>query len=108
AINASLTIKNKNGHGSGFVITSDGYIITNYHVVSDSDNLKVILNDESEYDVAVIRASKIHDLALVKIEAKGLVPFRVSSSRDIEIAGDIFAVGTPTAEDLSQTISKGI
>ena len=108
SIKSSLTIKTKNGHGSGFIISSNGHIITNYHVVADTAGLKVVLNDKSEHDVEIIRVSKIHDLALLKIKAKQLTPFRINSSKEIRIATEIYAVGTPTAEDLSQTISKGI
>ena len=105
---SSLTIKSKDSFGSGFIISNDGYIITNYHVVSDSSDLKVILNDKSEYDVEVIRTSKIYDLALLKIDAKDLIPYKINRSKNIEIASEVYAVGTPTAEDLSQTISRGI
>ncbi len=108
SIKSSVTIKNSKGHGSGFVISSDGYIITNYHVVYDTTELKVVTNDEKEYDVEVVRVSKIHDLALLKIKAKNLMPYKIVKSKDIEIAMDVYAVGTPSAEDLAQTISKGI
>ncbi len=108
AVKSSLTIKNKLGHGSGFLISNDGYIITNYHVISDTADLKVVMNDDSEYEVKIIRYSKIHDLALLKIEAKGFIPIKINESNDFEIASEIYAIGTPLAEDLSQTISKGI
>ncbi|MCX6230890.1 MAG: serine protease [Bacteroidetes bacterium] len=107
ATKSSVTIKNKNGHASGFIISNNGFIITNYHVISDTSDLKVLLND-SVYDVEIIRVSKIHDLALLKIKANGFIPFKISESKEIEIASEIYAIGTPTAEDLSQTISKGI
>ncbi|NVN94172.1 MAG: trypsin-like peptidase domain-containing protein [Bacteroidetes bacterium] len=107
AIQSSVTIKNKNGHGSGFIISNDGFIISNYHVISDTNDLKVIIGD-SNYKVEIIRVSKIHDLALLKIHANGFTPFKISESNNIEIASEIYAIGTPTAEDLSQTISKGI
>lgn len=108
AIKSSVTIKNKNGHGSGFLISSDGYIVTNYHVVSDSSKFKVVLNDESEHDVEVIRVSKIYDLALLKIKTDNQIPLKISTSTNFDIASEIYAVGTPSAQDLSQTISKGI
>ena len=108
SVDASVTIKTKNGHGSGFVISSNGYIITNYHVVSDTTGLEVVLNNQKKYPVKVIRTSKVSDLALIKIDAKNLMAFKTSSNKNIEIASEIYAVGTPSAEDLSQTISKGI
>ncbi|MEI6697132.1 MAG: serine protease [Bacteroidota bacterium] len=108
AIQSSVTVKNKKGHGSGFLISNDGYIITNYHVISDTAGLKVILHNDSAYEVEIIRVSKIYDLALLKIHASGFTPLKISESKEIEIATDIYAIGTPTAEELSQTISKGI
>lgn len=105
---SSVTITSKDTFGSGFIISSNGYLITNYHVVSDPKNLKVILNDNSEYDAEVVRASKVYDLALLKIDAEGLVPYKISDSKDIKVASNVYAIGTPTAEDLSQTISRGI
>ena len=108
AVQSTLTIKTKDKFGSGFVISEDGYIITNYHVVSDTSDLKVVLNDNSEHNAEVIRVSKIYDMALLKIDADGLVPFKINDSEYIEIASEVYAVGTPSAEDLSQTISQGI
>lgn len=108
AVKSSVTIKTNEGHGSGFVVSSSGHIITNYHVLTDTAGLKVIGNDKKEYSVAIERISKIHDLALLKIEENNYKPFRLDTNREIEIAKDIYAVGTPRAEDLSQTISKGI
>ncbi|NJC27775.1 S1C family serine protease [Neolewinella antarctica] len=108
ALASSVTIKHRKGHGSGFVVGQDGYIITNYHVISELDDSKVIMSDGTEYPFEVIRASKVYDLALLKVEASGLQPFRVSADKDIPIATDIYVIGTPTASDLSQTISRGI
>jgi len=93
---------------SGFIISDNGYIITNYHVVTDTSGLTVVMNNEKEYSVKIIRESKIHDLALLKIEENNLVPFKISDSKDVELASDVYAVGTPSSEDLSQTISRGI
>ncbi|MFK7798504.1 MAG: S1C family serine protease [Aureispira sp.] len=108
SIKSTLTVTSKEGFGSGFVISSDGYIITNYHVIADTAGLKVVLNDQTEHDVEIVRVSKIYDLALLKIDAKGLIPYKINLSKDIEIASEVFAIGTPSAEDLSQTVSKGI
>ncbi len=108
AVQASVTIKGKNGHGSGFAVSSEGHIITNYHVVSDTTELRAIMNNGSEYPVEVVRVSKVHDLALLKVDTTDLIPFRIGKASDIELAMDIYTVGTPTAEDLFQTITKGI
>lgn len=108
AIKSSVTIKMEQRHGSGFIISTDGYIITSYHALIDSMNLKVILNDESEYDAQIIRLNPVYDLALLKIDAQNLLPFQFSTSKKVEIAAEIYTISTPTAEDLSQSVSAGI
>jgi len=108
AIKSSVTIKTDDSHGSGFFVSSNGHVVTNYHVISQKDEVKVILNDRSEFVAEVVRVSKIHDLALLKIDKEGTKSFEIKKSKDIPLAADIFAVGTPKAEDLSQTVSKGI
>ncbi|EAY24016.1 S1C family serine protease [Microscilla marina] len=108
AVQASVTIKHKEGHGSGFVISNNGHIITNYHVIANRNNLSVIFENGKSYNAKVLRSSKIYDLAVLKIEAENLLPFKISTDKNFEIAQDIYTVGTPTAEDLSQTITKGI
>ncbi len=108
AVKSSVTIMTKEGHGSGFAISEDGYIVTNYHVVSDTNQLKVVLNDLSEHSVKIVRASKIADLALLKINHHFDHPLRISEMKTYDLATDVFAVGTPTSQDLAQTVSKGI
>lgn len=108
AVKSSVTIKTKDGHGSGFIVSSDGYIVTNYHVIAEMEDLKIILNDKTEYTPTLARESKLYDLALLKIDAKGFKPMKILATKDVEIASAVFAVGTPTVEDLSQTVSKGI
>ncbi len=109
AIASSVTIKVQEGHGSGFFISKDGYIITNYHVVADTGEIKVVLNDKSIHNAKIERISKIYDLALLKIDTdKEFIPFKISTDKDIKVATEVYAIGTPTGEDLSQTLSKGI
>lgn len=108
AVMASVTITSKNGHGSGLIISEDGLIATNYHVIADSTLLEVILNDGNKHKTTIVQINKEADLAILKIDKTGLKPFLISDSNNIEIGKDVFAIGTPKATDLSQTISKGI
>ncbi len=108
AIQSSVTVMNGDRWGSGFIISEDGYIITNHHVVAGQTELEVITNNGKSYKAELIRQSKIYDLALLKIKELGLLPFQIDSSTELEIGTEIFAIGTPTAEDLAQTVSKGI
>lgn len=107
AVGACVTIKTAAGHGSGFIISENGFIITNYHVVADSSKLEIILN-ESKFKATILNVNKEADLALLKIEKTGLIPFDASGNVTYDIGNEVYAIGTPEAEDLSQTVSKGI
>jgi hypothetical protein len=107
SIKASVTISNKKGHGSGFFISNEGHIVTNYHVIIDTNDTKVVLNDGKEYDFEIIRTNKTNDLALIKINIKNEFAYELQKS-EVELGLEIYAVGTPTGQDLQQSISKGI
>jgi len=108
AISSSVTIVSRTSHGSGFAIGEDGFIVTNHHVVSDTSELFVVFNDQSRFPARVIRSNATLDLALLKIDGVKLVPFETIGFEQVEIGTDVFAIGTPTAQDLSQSVSKGI
>lgn len=108
AVAASVTIVTKSGHGSGFFISEDGYLITNYHVIADSTNLEIVLNDGSKCKGKLIQFNKDADLALLKIDKIGFIPFSIADNDIARMGRDIYVIGTPTAKDLSQTITKGI
>lgn len=108
AVKSTVTIKTKDGHGSGFIVSNKGHIITNYHVVNDTTDLKVVLNNKKEFDMEILRVSRIHDLALVKIDTANLIPFKLKADKYLPLAKELFAVGTPFGEDLSQSVSRGI
>ncbi len=109
-IEASLTIKDKDSHGSGFFISDDGYIVTNYHVVANmKDDITIIDSEGNEYqNPEIINISKSTDLALLKIEATNTKSISIIDDKKINVATEIYAIGTPKGQDLSQTISKGI
>ncbi len=108
-IKSGVTVKTKDGHGSGFFISKDGYIITNYHVIAKnkSNKITVIQNDGSESIAEVVRYSEFSDLALLKIKGDSFNPLYVSVD-DPEIGNEIWALGTPKDISLGQTVSKGI
>lgn len=106
---AVVTIKTKEGHGSGCMISKDGYLITNYHVVGgSSDSLKVVLNDGSEYSGRVLRTDPGMDLALVKIEGSNFASVSPSTNPSCKLGEVIYVIGTPADPSLGQTITKGI
>lgn len=115
AVAASVTIKRKDeGHGSGFVISSDGYIITNYHVIADKyeskySEIKVLLgNEEEEIDAKVIKIDKENDLALLKIDKLFNVAFLINNTPMFNKLEEVYAIGTPQFIKLEKTVNKGI
>ncbi len=94
------------GSGSGVIISADGYIVTNNHVVKGADNIEVILNDKRSFKGKVIGTDPNTDLALVKIDAQNL-PFIVyGNSDDVKIGEWVLAVGNPF--NLTSTVTAGI
>ncbi len=95
------------GMGSGFVVTSDGYVITNYHVVEDADSVKVTMYDETVYDAEVKGYDKRHDVAVVKIKSEKKFPAAALGDSDQTLVGDIvIAIGNPFG--YSNTVTMGI
>ncbi len=95
------------GVGSGVVLTADGYILTNAHVVADSSSLTVELEDGSQYPATVVDSNAAKDLALVKIEATGLTPARIGDSTTLEVGQTAIAIGSPLGT-FTETVTKGI
>lgn len=92
--------------GSGVIITSDGYIVTNNHVVDGADELTVTLNDNKEYSARIIGADATTDLALIKIDAKSLPAIMIANSDDVKVGEWVLAVGNPLG--LNNTVTAGI
>lgn len=94
------------GSGSGVIISSDGYIVTNNHVVEGADELTVTLNDNKEYSARIIGADKTTDLALIKIDCNSLPAIVIANSEDIKVGEWVLAVGNPF--NLTNTVTAGI
>nr|WP_189629290.1 MULTISPECIES: trypsin-like peptidase domain-containing protein [Roseivirga] len=92
--------------GSGVLISADGYIATNYHVVEDADELEVRLDDNRRIDAELIGVDPDTDLALIKIDAKNLPHVEFGNSDQVEIGEWVLAVGNPF--DLNNTVTAGI
>ncbi len=92
--------------GSGFIISDDGYIVTNNHVIKGADQIKVILHDKTEYEATIIGTDPMTDLALIKIKAKNLNPLKFGSSFETEVGSWVVAIGSPFG--LEQTVTAGI
>jgi serine protease Do len=89
--------------GSGFIISEDGYVITNYHVVKGADEIIVRLSDRRELKGEVIGEDQRSDIALLKIEASNLPVAKIGGSRDLEVGDWVLAIGSPFGFDHSAT-----
>lgn len=114
ATSASVIIKRKDkGHGSGFAISNDGYILTNYHVIAGEYENKpteftVVLSNGEEVKAQVVRHNKMRDVALLKVDAVFEKAFNLSSEKTFKRLMEVYAVGTPKSIELGQSVSLGI
>lgn len=99
-------IPEQRGTGSGFIVSSDGYILTNCHVVEGADELRVRLTDNREFSGKVIGLDKKTDIAVVKIEAKDLPVLKMGSSESLKVGEWVAAIGSPFG--LDNTVTAGI
>ena len=92
--------------GSGFIISEDGYIVTNHHVVDGADEITITLNDQRQFSAAVIGSDQRSDLALIKIEAEGLPTVPFGDVSDVKVGQWVLAIGSPF--NLSHSVAAGI
>jgi len=94
--------------GSGIVISKDGYILTNNHVIEQGENIKVQFSDKQELEAEVIGADPKTDVALIKVDAQGLSPIEMGDSDNLRVGELVLAIGSPFSGNLSQTVTQGI
>lgn len=95
------------GSGSGVIITDDGYIVTNNHVVQGADTIHVYLQDGTKYDAKLIGTDTFSDLAIVKIDVANLPAATIGSSGNVTVGDTVYAIGNPLGV-LTSSVSKGI
>lgn len=103
-----VTIKHDEGHGSGFFISEDGYLITNYHVIKNKKQVDVQLNESVTLTADVVRGDEIYDVALLKISGQNFRGLSFINSDSAQVGEDVFAIGTPSDISLGQSVTKGI
>ena len=92
--------------GSGFIISDDGYIVTNYHVIEGASGAKVTLYDGSTYDASLVGYDQSNDLAVLKIDATGLTPVVLGDSDSLSVGDQVVAIGNPLGE-LTFSLTQG-
>lgn len=96
------------GWGSGVIVSSDGYILTNTHVIDKGDSAKVVLYDGSEHEAKLIGYDSQSDIAVIKIKAEGLTAAEFASSTELSVGDSVAAIGNPLSPDLRLTMTRGI
>jgi len=94
------------GSGSGVIVSSEGYIVTNNHVIENASEIEVILNDNSKYTAKIVGTDPSTDIAILKIEGSGFQPIPLGNSDDLRIGEWVLAVGNPF--NLTSTVTAGI
>lgn len=107
-VGISVTTETGSGTGTGIVMTTDGYIATNAHVVDDAVTCTVVLSDGTEHEARVIGFDEWSDLAVIKIEKTGMTPARFGDSGTLIVGESVVAIGTPAGLDFAGTVTDGI
>ncbi|WP_347556746.1 Do family serine endopeptidase [Robbsia sp. KACC 23696] len=106
ADNAPAEVERDNGVGSGFILSADGFVMTNAHVVQGADAIYVTLTDRRQYKARLIGVDKLTDVAVVKIDAKNLPAVTIGDSSDVRVGEWVLAIGSPFG--LENTVTAGI
>lgn len=97
-----------NAGGTGIIVSANGYIVTNNHVVEGADTIKVKLVDGTEYNAQVVGLNVKNDIAVIKINASGLSPASLGDSDKLQVGETVVAIGTPVDQSLQGTVTSGI
>ncbi len=103
----SLKSLNVAGEGSGIILSNDGYIVTNAHVIEESNSVKVVLVDGTSYEAKIVGSDKVTDLALLKIEANNLPQATFGNSDNLRVADQVMAIGNPSGIKFSSSVTIG-
>lgn len=96
------------GSGSGIIISEDGYIVTNQHVIDGANEISVVLNTGDEYTATLVGSDEKSDLAVLKIEASGLVAAELGDSTELEVGELAVAIGNPLGQEFAGSVTCGV
>ena len=103
-----VTTSTGGGTGTGIVMTSDGYIATNHHVIENATSIKVTFYDGTTAKATMVGSSEMDDLAVIKVGKVGLIPATFAYSEDCYVGQTVYAIGTPASPEFAWTTTKGI
>jgi len=98
----------ESGYGTGIILSHDGYIVTNNHVIARSDSVEITLIDGQTYPASIVGADASTDIAVLKIEASGLVAAAFGDSQTLQVGETVVAIGNPLGSDLAGSVTSGI
>jgi serine protease Do len=107
-VSITATSDTSKSTGTGIVMSADGYIITNYHVISSAKSVSVLLTTGESYEAASVGGDETSDLAVLKIDAENLTPAEFGSSDTVEVGDSVVAIGDPLGTELRGTMTDGI
>ena len=109
SVGSVVTIKTDFGIGSGFIISENGYILTNNHVIQSAEKIEVVFDNGFSFEAKMIRANAEKDVALLKMQGSGFKPLVLNPTDELASTGsEVIAIGTPENIKLGQTVTKGI
>jgi|SRR3989344_3647833 len=106
SVKSVVAVMTESSVGSGFIVRPDGYIITNYHVIQEGTNIRILTYENSPVSATVEGTDKLRDLALLKIDGKDLNYLSLADSDNLEVGNKVIAIGNPLG--LSFTVTQGI
>lgn len=104
---STITQSGTEGAGSGIIITADGYISTNYHVVEDAKKITVITSNNKKYEAEYIDGDEVNDIAVIKVSAIGLTPAVLGNSNSVKVGERVMAIGTPYSVSYAGSMTAG-
>lgn len=103
----TVTVRSARGHGSGLVVSEDGYVVTNAHVIGKSSEVLVFVND-NKYRATVVKEDSVRDVALLKVDSNEVLTYLALSRGKSGTGESVYIIGTPLDENLSHTVTRGI
>ena len=107
-VSISCTLPRGGSTGTGVILTKDGYIVTNAHVVEDAIQVTVLLSDNRSFEAVIVGADEVSDLAVLHIDAKDLTPAQFGDSSSLQVGEAVVAIGDPLGIEFRGTMTDGI